>query len=51
MTVLLKWLSWDLSRWPSAEESIDTDVLAHGKGAPTAAEGEILPGFPGVAVP
>ena len=49
--VLLKWLSWDPSRQTSAEESIDADVLVRGKGAPTAAQGEVLPGFPGVAIP
>ena len=51
VTVLLKWLSWDPSRQPSAEESIDTGVLACGKGMPTAVEGEILPGLPGVTIP
>ena len=49
--VLLKWLSWDPLRQPSAEESLAANVLVCGKGRSSAAEGEMLPGFPGVAIP
>ena len=51
VTVLLKQLLWNSLRRPSVEEPADANVLACGKGMPTAAEGDILPGFPGVAVP
>ena len=51
VTVLLKRLSWDPSRQPSAEEPADTNILVRSKGVPIVAEGEILLGFPGVAIP
>ena len=49
--VLMQRLSWDLLSQSDAHMSAGASGLVRGQGVPTAAEGEILPGFPGVAIP
>ena len=49
--VLLDWLMWDPQARQPTKPSAGVEALAHHKGAPTVVEGEILPGFPGVAAP
>ena len=51
VAVLMQQLAWDLLRPSTAHALASTRGPARNKGVPTVAEGEILPGFPGVAVP
>ena len=49
--VLLKRLSWDPSKRPSAREPADMGILERRKGVPAVAEGETLLGSSGAASP
>ena len=51
VAMLIQQLSWDLLEPSDAQTSAGPSSPARDQGVPTVAEGEILPGFPGVAIP
>ena len=49
--LLVQWLSWDLLKPSTAQPPTNTSSPVCDWGVPNVAEGETLPGFPGVTIP